>query len=422
MGVWYDPGTLAASVVLRDLQAIRALGFNHVRTPVEWAIAEPSRGGYRFEALEQFLTLADRAGIDVIVQPQIDAAPTWVDPRGVDSTLVASLVEQLTSRAARHRSFRAVDAVRDPYRVSMYPRPSGSAPWPAVQLAWSLEAIRSAAGNRGWSVGEMQASDATAADVRLWTWAAIARGAHAITYASWSPASAPGGSRDGLAGADGTITDRARAAGELAGLLSRNAALFAPLRPRPSRVAILYNPSWAAADAGASAIAHAVTWDFFSRLFASNVQTDILLPDDVLIGKAGNYAVVFAAVPEMLPRPVAAALDTYVRAGGKVTGDPRSDVAAVAGIQPDVRVDGGSGAVETRWLTSVDTLVLIGLNHADTAQTVTFTFPPDTPEAIWQNMETGASVSFVQGPAGLTYRHAFAPRDAMVLMIRTRLR
>ena len=99
--------------------------------------------------------------------------------------------------------------------------------------------------------------------------------------------------------------------------------------------------------------------------------------------------------------------------------EPPTDVSA---FQIDVRVEGGNGLVETRFLQSADTLVLIGLNHAEMPQSVTFTFAPGTPEAIWQNIETGASVNFVQGPAGLSYRHGFRARDAMVLVIRTRLR
>jgi hypothetical protein len=47
---------------------------------------------------------------------------------------------------------------------------------------------------------------------------------------------------------------------------------------------------------------------------------------------------------------------------------------------------------------------------------------PDVPEAIWQNIETGASVNFVQTPTGPTYAHAFGARDVMVLVRGKRLR
>ena len=53
---------------------------------------------------------------------------------------------------------------------------------------------------------------------------------------------------------------------------------------------------------------------------------------------------------------------------------------------------------------------------------MTFTFAPDMPEAIWQNMETGAAVNFVAGPSGPTYTYAFKPRDVLVLMIKKDLR
>jgi hypothetical protein len=67
-------------------------------------------------------------------------------------------------------------------------------------------------------------------------------------------------------------------------------------------------------------------------------------------------------------------------------------------------------------------MVLIAINHGETPQKVTLAFGPDVPEAIWQNIETGAAVNFVQSPAGPTYTHAFAPRDVLVLVRGKRLR
>ena len=62
--------------------------------------------------------------------------------------------------------------------------------------------------------------------------------------------------------------------------------------------------------------------------------------------------------------------------------------------------------------------MVIGVNYSDQPHRVTFTFPPDTQEAIWQNMETGTLVNFVAGPSGPTYTYRFAPHDVFVLMIR----
>jgi hypothetical protein len=63
---------------------------------------------------------------------------------------------------------------------------------------------------------------ATASDLRLWGWTALLRGARAIAYYAW---------RD-LVESETALTARGRAAAEFAGVLSRNPALFAPLRPR----------------------------------------------------------------------------------------------------------------------------------------------------------------------------------------------
>ena len=65
----------------RDLATIKSLGFNSVKTWVDWASAEPERGRYRFDALDQLLSLADEAGLKVIVQIYTDAAPEWLGKR-----------------------------------------------------------------------------------------------------------------------------------------------------------------------------------------------------------------------------------------------------------------------------------------------------------------------------------------------------
>src|SRR6185503_3295361 len=89
------------------------------------------------------------------------------------------------------------------------------------------------------------------------------------------------------------------------------------------------------------------------------------------------------------------------------TGELLQRLIASAGVAPEIGIDGGAGRVEARFLESSNAIVLIAINHADTAERVTFKFGPDVPEAIWQNMETGAAVNFVQGPNGPTYAHAF---------------
>jgi hypothetical protein len=82
----------------------------------------------------------------------------------------------------------------------------------------------------------------------------------------------------------------------------------------------------------------------------------------------------------------------------------------------------GPPGVEAEWLESPDALMLIAINRTAEPREVTFVFSPDMPEAIWQNMLTGAAVNFVAGSKGPEYVRAFAPGDVLVLMIRKRWR
>jgi hypothetical protein len=106
----------------------------------------------------------------------------------------------------------------------------------------------------------------------------------------------------------------------------------------------------------------------------------------------------------------------------RLGGDLLARLTELAGVRPEVRIDGAAGLVEARFLESSDALLLIAINHAETPQKVKLTFTHEIPEAIWQNMETGASVHFVAGPEGPSYTHAFAARDVLVLMIKKALR
>ncbi len=437
----------------------------------------------------------------------------------------------------------------DYFGTAMFPAPIEST-WTPIQLTASLDNIRSARRDRGWWLAALQAARAassgrvgppvSAADVRFWSWVALSRGARSLSYFSWFP---PDGAADahafGLASLDGSLSDRARAAGAIAGLIARNPALFAPLRPRPGRIAIVYNPIGRVASGEDNPES---LFGIYRALFERNIAVDFLHPDEIAAGRAGAYRAVFLPRPLLLQKPAAAALQAYVGAGGTLISEARpgwldergdagpvpghglqevfgvrekddrevSEVAMVlerdldgplaglantkivgagvaehleiigtkvrviarysgaggargdpaivmsqygngrailigtfagaafehdpsaaretgnllgalavlAGATPEVRLSGGDGQVETRFLESADTIVLIAINHSNEPQKVTMTFTPDTQEAIWLNLETGASVNFVAGPDGPTYTYAFKPRDVVVLMIK----
>jgi len=89
VSVWYSGGKARAPMLEQitndspklwkeDLLKIKGLGFNTVRTWVEWNEGEPREGQYHLENLDLLLRLADEVGLKVIVQVYVDAAPEWV--------------------------------------------------------------------------------------------------------------------------------------------------------------------------------------------------------------------------------------------------------------------------------------------------------------------------------------------------------
>lgn len=543
-----------------DLAAIKAAGFNSIRTIADWASVQPSHGEYRLQRFEALLAAAGAAGLKVIVQ--IDAAaPPWLSRRYPDAAVITNprnsapvsaatgfcqdhpgvradlgaFIAAAAQAAAAQPSFYAIDVWRNPgvssttfapwcycahtlarfrealeqkYRSldalnaswgrrfrgwpDVDPRPGSdgrvpkgvaaedwrqffalklqqdlkfradasaprgprpvsshadssaradrwlmttavdhygmSIPRPAAGGAQmfrelgSLGLSHSAARDRTWWVGGLESggrltasegeNSPTGADLRIWSWAALSRGAGGISYDDWPALTGRGPFPGGT---------RLRTAGEFAGVVGHNSALFSRLRPHPSRIAILLDPF--AAPFGLGPQKPEGPAAFHRALFVRNVPVDFIHPDEVLAGLSTRYAVLYAARPSSQQPGVADALQAFVRAGGILVPDPASGSERVpAGVVPEVRIEPGGGLVEARFLESGDALVLIAMNHAPGPRKVTFTFAPDVPEAIWQNLETGAAVSFVQSPHGPTYTRAFAARDVLVLVRGKRLR
>jgi hypothetical protein len=422
IGVWYGgPGVEAPDVArrpweqadawMRDLLAIRSAGFNSVTTWTSWGHAEPIQGRYRFDALEQMLRLSGDAGLRAIVEVFPEPAPEWHTgpPCAAGSTLPAMLVAADT-RARPHASFDELivpslpgeDECRAPRPLT--PKPAGRAPMGPAEIGAALDLMRAGADRRGvWRVSRLQAAqdvagdrrgpDVTDADVRLWAWAAFARGARGIAFDSWPR----------MVDATGAPTRAARAAGAFAANLTRNIGLFASVAPRPARVAILYT--------GAP-----IPEGFHRAAFDRNLHVDFVQPGELLSGAASRYAVLLADGEQ--PPIVRQALKVFESTGGRLVTDP----AALDDITPDIRLDGATGLVEARFLESPDAWLLVAINHGDTPQKVTMSFGSDIPEAIWVDMETGASVSFIQSKDGPTLTQTFPARDVLVLVRSKKLR
>jgi hypothetical protein len=111
VSVWYPGGKARAPMLetvtpqsrevwKKDIDQIKRLGFNTVRTWIEWTACERTEGTYDFSALELLTDLAGEAGLRVIVQVYIDSAPDWVEARHPDSKFVSSNGVAVESQAA----------------------------------------------------------------------------------------------------------------------------------------------------------------------------------------------------------------------------------------------------------------------------------------------------------------------------------
>jgi beta-galactosidase len=111
VAVWYSGGKARAPMLERitpdstrlwkeDLLKIKGLGFNAVRTWVEWNVGEPREGDYHLENLDLLLRLADEVGLKVLVQVYVDSAPEWVSNKYPDGHYAAQDGQPIPSQAA----------------------------------------------------------------------------------------------------------------------------------------------------------------------------------------------------------------------------------------------------------------------------------------------------------------------------------
>ncbi|MHB8056009.1 MAG: beta-galactosidase, partial [Candidatus Aminicenantales bacterium] len=111
VSVWYPGGKARAPMLetvtpesaaawRNDLRQIKSLGFNTVRTWIEWTACEREEGRYDFAALNLICDLAEEVGLRVIVQVYIDSAPDWVGLRYPDGKFVSSNGVAIQSQAA----------------------------------------------------------------------------------------------------------------------------------------------------------------------------------------------------------------------------------------------------------------------------------------------------------------------------------
>ncbi len=236
-----------------------------------------------------------------------------------------------------------MSANADFYGTSMYPMHSESThPWSNAMLDTALDFSRSAGRSfqKGFWIGELQAGQGATgmriaapvapADETFWIWEAVAHGAREFAVYAWYPMSSGFESNGyGLIDLDGTITDRARAAGKAAAVVARHASSLLGAAPGPAGIAILYNrlaymvggsqPSLS--KLGRAPIDSAIG---LHRAFAEQqIPVDFVSTEDVARGKLGQYRILFVPFPVMLSRDVAGGIQRYVQDGGVAVAEAR---------------------------------------------------------------------------------------------------
>jgi len=228
----------------------------------------------------------------------------------------------------------------DYYGVSIYPRHNHpDRAWSVTTLRTVMDFTRSANREKGgWYVGELQAglgtislliSDpVTADDHRIWVWSAIAKGAKGINIYAYYPMSSgyeAGGY--GLINLDGTLTDRARKAGELAAVVDRNQELFLSSVPVKARVGIVYNPLTQMVGGMQrrdypSALTNSLI-GYYQSFANHNIPVDFIHREHLENNDLSQYKLVIVPYPVMFTEKAARGLSEFVREGGYVLAEAR---------------------------------------------------------------------------------------------------
>ncbi len=228
----------------------------------------------------------------------------------------------------------------DYYGTSLYPKHNRpSTHWELWRFQAAEDFSRSAnRKNGGFYVGELQAGKGTYGlnignpitpeDHRLWMWSTVAKGARAINIYAYYPMSSgyeSGGY--GLINLDGSVTERAIAAGKTAQIITKYQDVFLRSRPVPAQVAIVYNPL--AQMVGGEQ--RTVTTDMnqqsllgYYRFFTKeNIPVDFIHRRDLESGELSQYKLIIVPYPLMFTEAAAAGLRKFISAGGRVVAEAR---------------------------------------------------------------------------------------------------
>jgi beta-galactosidase len=273
----------------------------------------------------------------------------------VDSVRSADHVHPVTSHAAAPALFTSptdgygepddwkMAASADFFGTSLYPKHAESTrPWPYWMLAAGLDFERSAGHSfdKGFWIGELQAGQGvtgmriavpvTAHDEQYWMWQVVSHGAREIAVYAWYPMSS-GFESDGygLTSLDGTLTDRARAAGATAQIIGRNAAMINGSRPAAAQVAVLYDRlsyMVGGTEPSLSRLGNAERdslMGIYRAFYEAQIPVDFVHPDALEGNQSSQYKILFLPYPVMLSHRVAEQVKEYVAQGGVAVAEAR---------------------------------------------------------------------------------------------------
>jgi len=273
----------------------------------------------------------------------------------VDSIRSADAAHPITSHAAVPGLFTSpTDGYGDPddwkmaatadyFGTSLYPKHAASTrPWPYPMIAAGLDFTRSSGHSygKGFWIGELQAGQGVTGmriaepvvphDLEFWLWQVLSHGARQISVYAWYPMSSGYESNGyGLINLDGTLTERARAAGRVARVIARNATDIRQCTPATAEVGILYNrlsSMVGGAQPSLSKLGNAER-DSLEGLhrafFEEQMPVDFIHPEDVVQNRLSQYKIVFLPFPVMLSKNVGEGVARYVESGGTVVAEAR---------------------------------------------------------------------------------------------------
>jgi beta-galactosidase len=231
----------------------------------------------------------------------------------------------------------------DFFGTSLYPKHSQSTrPWSFAMLAAGLDFTRSAGRSfgKGFWIGELQAGQGatgmriadpvTPHDEELWMWQAVAHGARELAVYAWYPMSSGFESNGyGLINLDGSLTDRARGAGRVAGVIDRHGLELLRAKPAEAQVAILYNRLSYMVGGSQPSLSRLGNAERDSLLglhrafFEQQTPVDFVHAEDVIQNRLSQYKILFLPYPVMLSKDVAEGVVRYIRNGGTAVAEAR---------------------------------------------------------------------------------------------------